>query len=80
MANRVFMPSINKAKCVFRDITVKTEGEYQIIKFDISNWSGLSATGTTFEKSGTKTMLIRTGVAATLVVDDVILSTSELYN
>ena len=60
--------------------TVKTEGEYQIIKFDISNWSGLSATGTAFEKSGTKTMLIRTGVAATLVVDDVILSTSELYN
>ena len=61
---------------------VKADGEYHIVKFDISNWDALTKTGTPFDKSGSKTMLIRTSAAATLTIDDVIFSTCELedYN
>ena len=58
--------------------SVAADGEYHIVRFDVSNWSGLTATGTAFDKNGTKTMLIRTSVATTLTIDDVIFSTSEL--
>ena len=62
--------------------SVKADGEYHILKFDISDWDALTKAGTAFDKSGTQTMLIRTNVAATLTIDDVIFSTCELedYN
>ena len=51
---------------------------YHIVRFDISDWSALTATGTAFDKTGMKTMLIRSDVAATLTFDEVIFASEEL--
>ena len=58
--------------------TVAADGEYHIVRFDISDWSALTATGTAFDKIGMKTMLIRSSVAATLTFDEVIFASEEL--
>ena len=58
--------------------TVAADGEYHIVRFDISDWSALTATGTAFDKTGMKTMLIRSSVAATLTFDEVIFASDEI--
>ena len=58
--------------------TVAADGEYHIVRFDISDWSALTAAGTAFDKTGMKTMLIRSSVAATLTFDEVIFASDEI--
>ena len=58
--------------------TVAADGEYHIVRFDISDWSALTASGTAFDKTGMKTMLIRSSVAATLTFDEVIFASDEI--
>lgn len=59
-------------------VSVNADGNSHTIMFDISNWDSLIATGTKFGKTDVKTILIRTNVASTMTIDDVVFSTSEL--
>ena len=60
--------------------TVVARNDYRIVKFDISDWSKLTVRGAAnFTKSEVKTLFFGSfATAATFVIDDVILSASEL--
>ena len=60
--------------------TVATVGDYRILRYDISDWSKLTVKGAAnFTKSEVNTLFFGSlASAATFVVDDIILSASEL--
>ena len=58
--------------------TVAADGEYHIVKYDISDWSKLAVTGTAFDKTAMKTMFIRVSANTTITIDEIVFATSEL--